>query len=401
MLATAGVMAVTMCLTVVSQAQTSISHRGDDVPTPTVGESWINHLHRSFGETSMGKTLRLGPAPADDTTIVTGRQLGFLPSSEKSVQLSGADLYRLNCQGCHGPDGQGAPPEIHSVINPVRATSASLLIERMKKTGMDISPSTAAQMAKQAQDALLQRIHNGGESMPAFPHLDAAEVRALVAYLKQLSGVPGAARFTATESPERIGEHIVKSTCHTCHDATGPNPTPQELENGSIPPLERLPDRVDELQLINKVTNGAPILMGTPPTMHRGRMPVFYYLSRDEAADVYLYLTSYPPQLAQATVSAAIASPESGSDALPPPAAVAPSGARPAKAASTSSNGISDWAVTFVLIAAGTVVMGLVFAGLGFAVYELQRLSRESERRRGTPAAPKTADRPVGDVVTR
>jgi len=27
----------------------------------------------------------------------------------------------------------------------------------------------------------------------------------------------------------------------------------------------------------------------------RGRMPVFFYLTDEEAADVYLYLTLYPP----------------------------------------------------------------------------------------------------------
>ena len=35
-----------------------------DVPVTVVaGESWLNHLQRSFDETSMGKTGRLGPPP--------------------------------------------------------------------------------------------------------------------------------------------------------------------------------------------------------------------------------------------------------------------------------------------------------------------------------------------------
>src|SRR6202051_4777666 len=29
--------------------------------TGVAGESWLTHLHRTFGETSMGKTGRLGP----------------------------------------------------------------------------------------------------------------------------------------------------------------------------------------------------------------------------------------------------------------------------------------------------------------------------------------------------
>ncbi len=43
--------------------------------------------------------------------------------------------------------------------------------------------------------------------------------------------------------------------------------------------------------------------MGTPPSLYRGRMPVFCYLSVDEAADVYLYLTLYPPESAAPTAA--------------------------------------------------------------------------------------------------
>jgi len=44
------------------------------------------------------------------------------------------------------------------------------------------------------------------------------------------------------------------------------------------------------------VTTGAPITMGTPPALYRGRMPVFAYLTQDEAAAAYLYLMLYPPK---------------------------------------------------------------------------------------------------------
>ena len=32
--------------------------------TPVAGESWLTHLHRSFSDTSMGKTWDFRPAPA-------------------------------------------------------------------------------------------------------------------------------------------------------------------------------------------------------------------------------------------------------------------------------------------------------------------------------------------------
>jgi mono/diheme cytochrome c family protein len=264
--------------------------------TGVAGRSWLNQLNRNFEETSMGKTGHLGPAPASVEDAARW-QMGLSTGATDAVTLRGADVYRLNCQSCHGEKGQGAPPEINSVINPVRATSVALVAERMKATGMNMSRGEMVKMAEQSKDALLQRLHNGGKDMPAFPHLDDAEVRALLAYLKQLSGLPGAEREQGSvkESPMRVGEHIVKSTCHICHAAYGANPSPQQIAQGVIPPLSSLTGRVTLPQFVRKVTAGAPIVMGEPAAACRGRMPVFYYLSQDEAADVYLYLTLYPP----------------------------------------------------------------------------------------------------------
>jgi mono/diheme cytochrome c family protein len=143
----------------------------------------------------------------------------------------------------------------------------------------------------------LQRLHVGGEHMLP-PVLSEAEIRSLVAYLEQLSGVPGAEKkqIAVKESSYHVGEHIVKSTCHVCHNATGPNPSTQQILEGAIPPLATLTTRVGLPDFVRKVTKGAPIIMGTPPTSYRGRMSVFVYLSQDEAAAAYLYLSRYPPR---------------------------------------------------------------------------------------------------------
>lgn len=266
--------------------------------TPVAGESWLQHLHRTFEETSMGKTGRLGPPRSIGGEETSDWQKPLsADSTNQTVTLHGSDLYRLNCWGCHGEFGLGAPPEINSVINPTRAMSTQVILERMKNLGMDMSRADAVVLANQSKAALLERLHKGGTDMPPFPHLSEPEVRAIVGYLKQLAGVPGAEREQATveELRVRVGEHIVKSTCHICHNATGENPNPQQIFNGAIPPLSTLTARTSLPEFERKIRSGAPIVMGTPPSPFRGRMPVFYYLGEDEVADAYLYLRLYPP----------------------------------------------------------------------------------------------------------
>jgi len=78
---------------------------GDISVTAVQGESWIRHLNKSFGETSMGKTWDSGPAP-------TG---------------------------------------------PVQATSVATTMDRMKKSGREMSRSDVTAMAKESKVILPQR----------------------------------------------------------------------------------------------------------------------------------------------------------------------------------------------------------------------------------------------------
>jgi mono/diheme cytochrome c family protein len=354
-----------------------------DAPVTSVsGESWLAHLNRSFNETSMGKTGHLGPpAPALGETASLRQPDVTDSATSQTVTLRGADLYRLNCQGCHGESGQGAPPEINSVINPVRATSVALVMARMKTAGMDIGRADAVKLAQQANAALLQRLHKGGQNMPPFPQLNEAEVRALLAYLRQLAGVPGAEaeQVTVKESPIRIGEHIVKSTCHTCHSATGPDPDSQQLWDGAIPPLSVLTTRKSRPEFIQKVTHGAPILMGAQPALYRGRMPVFYYLSEDEAADVYLYLAHYPPSDSP-SLNTAIALTQrgaTGGGGTPPPQKALAASFVPdykLREVEQASRGTDMQTVVLLGTVAAFIVL-LLAGGLGFTMHEFQRLS--------------------------
>jgi len=348
--------------------------RDDSHVTPAAGESWLHHLNRSFGDTSMGKTGRLGPGSQEDVALQQIQAPIF--SSRGGVTLHGFDLYRLNCQGCHGESGLGAPPEINSVINPVRATSVSLVVARMKERGMDISYSDASKLAQQSKAALSDRLHKGGENMPAFPQLNEAEIQTLLAYLNHLAGVPGSGsdRSAVKESHVRVGELIVKSTCHTCHSAIGPNPGPQELMDGAIPPLSTLTTRKNQSEFVRKVTQGAPVLMGTPAMPCRGRMPVFFYLTDEEAADVYLYLRLYPPSEQSPDSPLVAASMAATSHSGRGPASPLPTHGSAVAAEAAESERDAEVEKAAVSITASMVALALV-GGLVFTFREFKRLS--------------------------
>jgi len=210
-------------------------------------------------------------------------------------RLTGADLYRLNCRSCHGPDGEGAPPEIPSYMDAVRGSSAALIRKRLEARGTPVSDAFVAELAKGGEKDLRDRLQHGGKKMPAFPHLAGREVDALLHYLKRQAGVPEATGpdLQVDESVARVGEHLVKGTCHICHDATGPGSGHMMMMRGTIPSLASFPEEKSPDDLISKVRYGASGMMGM---MGGGRMPTFPYLTDDEIVAAYLYLASYPPQ---------------------------------------------------------------------------------------------------------
>jgi mono/diheme cytochrome c family protein len=370
-----------------NQAPSVRANAKNSLTTQVTGESWLSHLNRQFGETSMGKTGHLGPPPPVPGDIPPrGQPRLLIGCATQTMTLHGADLYRLNCRGCHGEAGLGAPPEINSIISPVQATSVQLVLERMKKLGGDMSRAQVVQLAQQAQATLVQRLHGGGKSMPPFPYLNDAEVRSIMAYLRQLADIPGAEKeqVVVSEPPVRVGELIVKSTCHICHSAAGPNPSPEQLLNGAIPPLETLTTRKDQSGLVQKVTQGAPILMGEPPMLYRGRMPVFHYLTPDEAADAYLYLTLYPPSELAILDPVATTSQPNGTligidHAEPIPGAQA--GSNNGRPEVPRLDGRAGTQQVALFLGLGLLVAALGAGGLGFSLWVFKRLSSKNERR--------------------
>jgi hypothetical protein len=106
--------------------------------TSVVGESWLKHIGRPFQITSMGKTWELGPNATEIREFASSWQMNLSADRTQQKTLSGSDVYRLNCRGCHGESGAGFTPEINSLIDPVRATSSVAILRRMKNLGMNI-----------------------------------------------------------------------------------------------------------------------------------------------------------------------------------------------------------------------------------------------------------------------
>jgi mono/diheme cytochrome c family protein len=168
---------------------------------------------------------------------------------------------------------------------------------QMKQRGVELDAKTINQLVSQAQASLRTRLQNGGVKMPPYGHLTKDEIASLLAYLEELAGIPGAEQkqIWLSEPSGRVGEHLVKGTCHICHEANGPGLAVGVAMRESIPSLASLPVERFPYEVIRKVREG--VSRPTPMMMSsRGQMPVFSDLTPEEVAAAYAYLVRYPPQ---------------------------------------------------------------------------------------------------------
>ena len=279
---------------VLSAQEKQSTRSSEPVVTPVTGPSWLNHLGLPYSGTSLGRGPgRYGPNPNEQSPL---REPLALPAG-RTVEVTGADLYRQNCQACHTAEGTGTPPDVKSLLPMVQGSSMQMMQQKLRLEGHRADLAAARKQAMQMKHDLYTRIRHGGEKMPARDYLDDADVDMLYAYLTELAATPDAMPLTRrTVSWERLGENVVKGTCHICHDAVGPRPTGQAMMKGEIPSLSTLRADKSVVDFVNKVRNGAATTMGDLPFHYRGRMPVFFYLKSYEVAAAYLFLNDYPPQ---------------------------------------------------------------------------------------------------------
>jgi len=266
----------------------------EPVVTPVTGPSWLNHLGVPYRGTSRGRSSgRYGPNPNEQPSP---HEPLALPAG-RLAEVTGADLYRQNCQACHAAEGTGTPPDVRSLLPMVQGSSIQMMQQKLRLEGAGADLAAARKQAIQMKHDLYTRIKHGGEKMPARGHLDDVDIDMLYAYLTELAGTPESKPLThRTITWERLGENVVKGTCHICHDAVGSRPTGHALMNGEIPPLSTLRADKSIVDFVNKVRSGAATTMGDLPFHYRGRMPVFFYLKGYEVAAAYLYLHDFPPQ---------------------------------------------------------------------------------------------------------
>jgi mono/diheme cytochrome c family protein len=263
--------------------------------TPVEGPSTLHHLRLTIEGSTMGWAGQWSPPPS----LVSPAQSQTDNTARGTFVLSGANLYRISCRACHKADGSGAPPEINSLLGPVQAASVPWMMQRMKAMGRPADPAFIRQLTSGTEADLRKRLKVGGHNMPSFDHLSDAEIAVLRPYLDQMAGVPATRGqlHTVAEPSARVGELIVKGTCHICHDATGPsNRPPTTVLNDIIPALASMPHEKTFYQFVQKVREGAPIPLSAGGVMSRGRMPVFNYLNESEVAAAYSYLSIYPPK---------------------------------------------------------------------------------------------------------
>jgi mono/diheme cytochrome c family protein len=264
--------------------------------TPVEGPSTLHHLGLTIEESSMGWAGQWSP-PFSAPQSAADARLRSEPAGGPFV-LTGADLYRISCRACHKADGTGAPPEVHSLVGPVQSASVQWMTADMKARGRDLGAAFVKQLTTATEADLRTRLRQGGHNMPSFAQISDQEYAVLRPYLDELAGVPSAKTGprSITEPADRVGELVVKGTCHICHDATQANQRPTTVMSGVIPSLASFPSGKTGGDFVHKVKAGAQVPLSAGGVMSRGRMPVFDYLTEPEVASAYSYLMTYRPR---------------------------------------------------------------------------------------------------------
>jgi mono/diheme cytochrome c family protein len=244
---------------------------------PVAGPSWLTRRGVTYDRPDLGAATpdaRAGRVSAGEPR----QPLATVPD----LILDGAALYRLNCLACHRDEGLAASLAPPSILQPVEGSSLTGMRHRLQQDATRVNLSGL--------------IRHGTALMPARVHLKDDDLETLTLYLTLPTGPKQTERRARrVGSWTQLGEHVVKGTCHICHDAISPSPSPANAQPGAIPSFEKLLAMKSVTEFIDKARKGLPVMAGEPGLFHAGRMPTFDYLRDEEIAAAYLFLAMYPP----------------------------------------------------------------------------------------------------------
>ncbi|HGY56747.1 MAG TPA: c-type cytochrome [Caldithrix abyssi] len=170
----------------------------------------------------------------------------LVQASDGQGAMSGKELFKLNCAGCHGQNLQGNPP---------------------------VYPSLQDVSKRLSRSAVHNQIQQGKNLMPPFAHLSEEQREAIIDYLfsgtsKSVKAVTGAEK----------GEMLVRGNCLSCHRINPDDPRPTEARGMEPAHLSGAAQRFSYARFVNIIDRGPCY------------MPSFSHLSETDKESIYAYL---------------------------------------------------------------------------------------------------------------
>ncbi len=173
-------------------------------------------------------------------------------SEKRDSVYTGAELFRLNCAGCHGLNREGNPPNFPPLI---------YVKEKMSK------------------DQIHSQVLHGKGLMHSLAHLSDSEVNAIIAYLFNEAEQQ---KVSENYSSEILGKNIVMSNCVTCHRLSEKDSLPADAKK--LCPLVEPSALQTGAKKLNK--EQFLLILKTGPCY----MPSFDYLNKNDKEAIWSYL---------------------------------------------------------------------------------------------------------------
>ena len=202
-----------------------------------------------------------GPAvdPASGVIYINSNEMAWTGglTADKPARSLGEGIYQNECSVCHGENRTGSPPAFPSLV--------------------DIDKRLTSQK-------IIDRIHQGGGRMPAFPDLNDKQMDALIQYLKnggqakpnmrsdkeEMASTPAPDTLDDLTNPE--GAAVYQNDCAICHGDHREGILP------SFPALLGVGQLLTSQQILDRIHQG------------KGRMPGFPQLQGQQLDALLRYL---------------------------------------------------------------------------------------------------------------